>query len=509
MSLKQFKKPTKTLSKNSGRGLKVAVAARGEIAVRVLTACQELGLKAVLLYSEADEGSLAWRISEERVCIGPADPRQSYLNVSALVQGALKSKASHLHPGYGFLSESFELARACEKAGVIFTGPSPEHLKLFGDKTRAKAHALKCGLKVVPSKTLPSTDTPKQSLKKAGGLGFPVIVKSAYGGGGRGQRVVVEESRWEGALAAARRESLSACGSEDVFVERYLPSPRHIEVQVFGENSGTLHYLYERDCSLQRRRQKIVEEAPAVLSPALRRQIQQGVLELMKTVSYRQAGTVEFLLQDGEVYFMEVNPRLQVEHTVTEMVLGVDLVKAQLLSAVGGEPFAGCGDLKPRGHSMECRLYAEDMTTGLPTGGGTLTECVLPQGHGLRFDMGVSRGDSISSFYDPLIGKLIVHDQNRTRALAKMKQALKNTLLFGIRTNVSFLQDLLEQEACQEGNLSTSFVEERFLKTWREKDPFTQVPQQVIQQIVKALSPLKQTPSPSSQGVFNPWRFFK
>ena len=440
---------------------KIAIPNRGEIAVRIITACQEMGIKTVLLYSAADRNSKATRISNEKICIGPAEPLKSYLNIKAIITAALSVQADAIHPGYGFLSESSQLASACKNNGLIFIGPSTNQLELFGDKALTRQKAQAYGIPVLPANL-------KCQLRCAQAIGFPVIIKAAHGGGGRGLRVVHLEKDWNESLAAAKREVKNAFGSEEIFIEKYLPAAQHIEVQVFADASGEVHYLFDRNCSIQRNHQKIIEEAPAESVPlTIRQKMKKAALDLMCSVGYQQAGTVEFLYQEDKFYFMEVNPRLQVECPVTEMILGVDLVKAQILTAAGHFPFIN-KSLKPKGHSIQCRIYAEDMQKQVPTF-GCLGSCVFPYGAGRRVDIGFESGDEISEFYDSMIGKIIVWDENRIRALKRMKIALSETIIFGVKTNVSFLQDLLSHHQFVASQINTRFVQEVFLKSWQEK----------------------------------------
>ena len=472
---------------------KIAIANRGEIAVRLISTCLEMGKTPVLLYSSADKNSLAYRLSPEKICIGSAEPQKSYLNVSAVVEGALKAKAEAIHPGYGFLSENPAFALACEKHNIVFIGPSASALKVFGDKVKARKLAIKCGLPVLPAITLPIeaegpwplfshvVDLLAQNLNKhkvstsEQGLPFvpadsAVIIKAIGGGGGRGLRVVHSEKEWEGALQSAQREAKLAFGSSGVFVEKYLPLDRHIEVQVFVSAKGEAVYLFDRDCSIQRKHQKIIEEAPACLPSSVRKEMAEASLALLSSVGYRQAGTVEFLYQGGKFYFMEVNPRIQVECPVTEMILGVDLIKAQILTAEGREPFFQ-KSFEPRGHSLQCRIYAEDMIQQVPVV-GQLGSCYFPHGVYRRFDMGYESKDYVPSFYDSMLGKLIVHGENRAEARQKMQQALRDTLIFGLKTNLSFLQSVISHQKFIKGDVHTRFVEEELLpQITGETDP--------------------------------------
>ena len=479
---------------------KVAIANRSEIAVRLLMACREMNLKSVLLHSSADENTKAVRMSNEHITIGPPEPKDSYLNIEAVIEGALSAGADALHPGYGFLSENPNLAKACRDAGIIFIGPSVECLKLFGNKLLARKKAVQCGIPVLPAYEL---DLSKDSaLKEANKIGFPVIVKSVHGGGGRGLRLVSSANQLTEALSTSQRETQTAFGSSKIFIEKYLPSARHVEVQIFGDSSGHIHYLFDRDCSLQRKHQKIIEEAPAhSLSPALCKAMKEAAISLAKSVSYQQAGTMEFLVDGENFYFMEANPRLQVECPVTEMILGVDLVKAQLLNAQGQMPFSQ-RNFEPRGHSLQCRIYAEDSKKQVPVF-GKLGDCLFPHGIHRRFDMGFESEDEISGFYDSMLGKVIVWEENRTRALEKMKHTLKETVIFGLKTNISFLQDLLSDLVVVEGKAHTTFVEDNFLKSWTSTNylPKPEVLSAIRQNF--ASSPLV-----SNQSNLNPWKFF-
>ena len=486
---------------------KIAIANRGEIAVRLLSTCEEMGLEAVLLYSSVDENSLACRMSQEKICIGPADPLKSYLNISAVIEGALSAGAQTLHPGYGFLSESSELAKACENNGVSFIGPSVKCLDLFGDKVLARKQAQKCGLPVVPG--FSSTDSFEllQFTKK---LEFPVMIKSAKGGGGRGLRIVHSEDEWNESFASASREAKQACGSHEIFVEKYLSSARHIEIQVFADCAGQVHYLFDRDCSVQRKHQKIIEEAPAShLSKAIRQEMASAAIKLLQSMNYRQAGTVEFLYHDKKFYFMEVNPRLQVECPVTELILGIDLVKAQILTTQGFPAFVSKNlPIEPRGYSIQCRIYAEDIQRGIPVC-GSLGTCYFPHGPGRRFDIGYETGDEVSGFYDSMIGKIIVWAEDRISAIQKMKWTLKNTVIFGLKTNINFLLDFMDHEKFIEGKIDTGFVEREFLKSWKEPSPDL-LDSKMLEQVRNAFksSSVRDSRQMKSENkkFFNPWK---
>ena len=488
---------------------KIAIPNRGEIAARLISTCQEMGITPVLLYSSTDQNSKAFRMCSEKVCIGPAEAKQSYLNVPAVIEGALSVGAEAVHPGYGFLSEKGELAKACHKNDLVFIGPPIDSLEIFGDKALARKQAIKCGISVLPAYTSP-VKTPEESSNKllieASKIGFPVMIKSIHGGGGRGLRIVSSKEEWPEAFHAAKRETKMAFGSSEIFIEKYLPFARHIEVQIFADASGQVFHLFDRDCSIQRKQQKIIEEAPALLPKFTQQEMQSAAIALLQSVGYLQAGTVEFLYQDNKFYFMEVNPRIQVECPVTEMILGIDLIRAQILTAKGLSPFIQ-KTFTPRGHSIQCRIYAENMQKQVPDF-GTLGTCEFPQGVNRRFDMGYESGDEVPGFYDAMLGKCIVWEENRLRAMEKMKKALSETLIFGLKTNLSFLQDVISHEMFRKGKVSTRFVEEIFLPSWKEED-INSLPPEVISTLIKKLSFQKKTSySNEKEKHFNPWTYF-
>lgn len=440
---------------------KIAIANRGEVAVRIIRACQELGLETVLLHSSADVKTIAYRLADEVVCIGEAASSASYLNINANVEGALSAGADAIHPGFGFLSENADFAEAVEAAGMKFIGPSAKNIRLFGDKISAKAHVEKSGGPIIPGYQ-EDDQSIERLTKECERIGYPVICKATAGGGGRGLKVIRNSQEAKALIESAQRESQSAFGSSRVFLEKYLDHAKHIEVQIFGDVSGRVTSLYERECSVQRRHQKIIEEA---LSPSLneelRAQISQTARNLAESAGYQNAGTVEFLLQDGQFYFMEMNTRLQVEHPVTEMVMGVDLVKAQILTAMNS-PLPWSKDLTPRGHAIECRLYAEDpFQNGIPST-GRLLALEWPQAAGRRFEVGFEAGDEITSHYDSMFAKAIVWDETRLRAIQKMKRTLQDTIVFGVRTNIPLLQEILSHPEFVEGKMTTRFFETHF-----------------------------------------------
>lgn len=439
---------------------KVAVANRGEVAVRILRACQELGLKTVLLHSEPDENSIAYRLADETYCLGAGPSSESYLNQDRHLEALKETGAKYLHPGFGFLSENGEFAQRVQNAGVVFIGPRPETILQMGDKVAAK--------KLIEAARVPSVpgyNGEEQSVdrlvQEAEKIGYPVIAKAAAGGGGRGMKILRDRDSSRELIESAQREAQSAFGSSVVFLEKYLDRAKHIEFQIFGDGQGEAVHLGERDCSVQRRHQKIIEEAPAPsLSPELREAMGQAACALAKACKYRGAGTVEFLVQDDSFYFLEMNTRLQVEHPVTELVYGVDLVKSQILLAMG--EFELWQNLKPRGHAIECRIYAEDSQKGGMPSTGRLGTVRWPEGPGRRFDAGFEKGDEITSYYDSMIAKVIVWDESRTRALQKIRRTLKDCIVFGVKTNFDFLELILSHSEFSDGTFNTQFLPKHF-----------------------------------------------
>lgn len=438
----------------------VLVANRGEIAVRVIAACRKLGLRAVAVYSEADADALHARLADVAFCIGPAAPSASYLNAEALIEAAVRSGAEAVHPGYGFLSEDPAFAERCIAAGLIWVGPPPAAMRLLGDKANAKALAERCGVPVLPGYHGAAQDD--ETLRCAAErLGFPLLIKAAAGGGGRGMRLVRAADELVEALEAARREAVAAFGDGRLLLERYVERPRHVEVQVLGDDHGEVVYLGERDCSLQRRHQKVIEEAPAPgLSDGQRRVLGEAAVTLARAAGYRNAGTVEFLLDgEGRFYLLEVNTRLQVEHPVTEMVTGLDLVELQLRVANGERlPFAQ-HEVVVRGHAIECRLYAEDPERGFLPSSGRVARLALPQTlPNVRVDAGVEEGSEVPPYYDPLLAKIIVHGATRHRALEQMAEALAGVRVEGVRTNLELLRRAVGSTAFEQADLHTGLL---------------------------------------------------
>ena len=441
---------------------RLAIANRGEVAVRIILACRELGIETVLLHSEADVATRAYRMADRRACVGPALAAESYLHVQRCVDGALSAGAQAVHPGFGFLSENADFAQACGDAGLVFVGPRPETIRLLGDKISAKRLIQAAKVPTVPG-YMGEDQSLERLIGEADRIGFPVIVKAAAGGGGRGMKVLRARSDAEELIPSAQREAQSAFGSAAVFLEKYLDRAKHIEFQVFGDRSGRCVHLFDRECTVQRRHQKIVEEALSPsLSPGLREAMAAAATSLAAEAGYVGAGTVEFLLQDGAFYFLEMNTRLQVEHPVTELVLGVDLVKAQILTAAGTFAIWEQAKLIPRGHSIECRLYAEDpYDRGLPSC-GVLGATSWPEGPGRRFDVGFDPGDEITPYYDPMIAKLIVWDETRPRAIRKMLRVLDDAAVFGVKVNIPYLKAIVAHPEFVDGSMTTQFIQRHF-----------------------------------------------
>jgi acetyl-CoA carboxylase biotin carboxylase subunit len=441
---------------------KILIANRGEVALRIIYACRELGIKTVAVYSEADENQLHVKFADEDVCIGPPRSADSYLNVPAVISAAEITGADAIHPGYGFLSESAYLAEVCEACHIKFIGPDPQVIRLMGDKARARRVMKKAGVPILPGSDGP-IDNEERALKLAKEIGFPVIVKATAGGGGRGMRIVRAPAELSHAVKTAQREAEAAFGVGDVYIEKYIESPRHIEFQVLGDHHGAVVHLGERECSIQRRHQKLVEESPSpALSEKMRRKMGQIVIDAAKAVQYTNAGTFEFLMDpEGRFYFMEANTRLQVEHPVTEMVTGIDIVKAQIRIAAGERLGFKQSDVVFTGHSIECRINAEDPETFVPSP-GLIHVFSVPGGPGVRVETFAHSDCTISPYYDSMIAKLIVHGRDRAEAIARMKRTLEMTTIEGIKTTIPLHLRILADPEFVAGKLSTSFME-RFL----------------------------------------------
>ncbi|MCG3174515.1 MAG: Acetyl-/propionyl-coenzyme A carboxylase alpha chain [Myxococcota bacterium] len=446
---------------------KMLIANRGEIAVRVARAARESGMRTVAVYSGADKGAPHVRVADEAVYIGAAPPRESYLNIEKLVNAAKASGCDCVHPGYGFLSENEDFAQAVKDAGIKFIGPEPEVIRRLGSKTGARAAVRDHGVPLIPGFDDISA-SPEALAAAAREIGLPVMIKAASGGGGKGMRVVRDPAELPPAIEAARREAQNAFADGAVYVEKFIDHPRHVEIQILADEHGSTVHLFERECSIQRRHQKIVEETPSVaLTPALRKAMGDAAVRAAQAVGYTNAGTVEFILgPDGGFYFLEVNTRLQVEHPITEMVTGVDLVKAQIRIANGEKLWFGQDDLAQRGHAIECRLYAEDPENGfLPTPGDVLL-WEEPRGFGVRMDAGVVTGMKIPVDYDPILAKLVCWGQDRNEALARMAAALRQTVILGTRTNLQFLHAVVTHPAFVAGETHTGFIPQH-LPNWK------------------------------------------
>ncbi|HEX4045989.1 MAG TPA: acetyl-CoA carboxylase biotin carboxylase subunit, partial [Gammaproteobacteria bacterium] len=438
---------------------KVLIANRGEIALRILRACKVLGIKTVAAHSTVDENLLHVRLAEESVCIGPPPAAQSYLNIPAIISAAEITDAVAIHPGYGFLSENADFAEQVEKSGFIFIGPNPETIRQMGDKVAAIKLMKHIGIPCVPGSDGPIEDNDAETVKLARAIGYPVIIKAAGGGGGRGMRVVHTESHLLNAITLTRSEAKAAFNNDKVYIEKYLQNPRHIEIQVLGDGHGNAIYLGERDCSIQRRHQKIIEEAPAPgITPAQRAEIGELCAQACRDMRYRGAGTMEFLYEDGKFYFIEMNTRIQVEHPVTELITGVDLVVEQLRIAAGEKMTLTQQDIKIRGHAIECRINAEDPRTFVPSP-GTVTYFHAPGGPGIRVDSHIYGSYKVPPNYDSLIAKVIAFGDTRELALNRMRSALDETVIEGIRTNIPLHQDILRGNSFQKGLINIHYLE--------------------------------------------------
>jgi acetyl-CoA carboxylase biotin carboxylase subunit len=448
---------------------KILIANRGEIAVRIIHACREMEIPACVVYSEADRESLHVHLADEAVCIGPPSPLESYLNVDAVVAAAKETGCDAVHPGYGFLAENASFSERCTAEGLTFIGPSAEAIRSMGDKVKSRKMMKAAGVPVVPG-TTGGIDDFDRILEDAAGIPLPLFVKAAAGGGGKGMRLVTDRDTLKATLESATREAASAFGDGTVYVEKCVEQPRHIEFQVLADNAGNTVHLFERECSIQRRHQKLVEETPAgVLTPKIRAKMGKAAVDAARAVDYRGAGTVEFLFdRDGSFYFLEMNTRIQVEHPVTEFTTGVDLVKWQIRIAGGEDIGFRQEDLRQRGHSIECRIYAEDAENNFMPSSGRITYLKEPWGPGVRNDSGIYPGCEVSTFYDPILAKLVVYDENRELARKKMLTALENYVILGIRTSISYLRDLLSHEAFIEGDTYTDFIP-KHMADWKDE----------------------------------------
>jgi acetyl-CoA carboxylase biotin carboxylase subunit len=439
---------------------KILIANRGEIAVRLIRACRDLNISPIAVYSEADAGSLHVRMADEAFCIGPPPSAESYLNIPKIVNVANRANAEAIHPGYGFLAENAAFARKVTEAGLVFIGPTAEAMEIMGSKTNARRAAIKAGAPVVPGTTGALKDL-ESARVTAAQLGYPVMLKAAAGGGGKGMRQVAAESELQSALEAAQSEAASAFGNSEVYLEKVVENPRHIEIQIFADQHGNFVHLGERECSIQRRHQKVIEECPSPINDAgLRQRMGEAAIKIAKAVDYVGAGTVEFLYSDKtrEFYFLEMNTRLQVEHPVTELVTGFDLVREQVNVAAGGKLSFAQDDVRWHGHAIECRVYAEDPENNFLPSPGRISFLRVPAGPGIRDDSGVTEGDEVSIYYDPMISKLAAWGRTRTEAIDRMRRALDEYAVGGIKTTLPFFREIVRDEEFIAGRLDTGFI---------------------------------------------------
>ncbi len=437
---------------------KILIANRGEIALRILRACREMGIRTVAVHSTADAEAMHVRLADESVCIGPPSGTDSYLNKAAVISAAMVTHADAIHPGYGFLSENADFAEMIEEHGITFIGPTPDHIRVMGDKVAAKIAAKESGIPVVPGSD-GAVETAEQAAKVSAEIGYPVLIKAAAGGGGRGMKVAESAETVEEAFRLASTEAKAAFGNGEVYIEKYLANPRHIEIQVLADSHGNVVHLGERDCSLQRKHQKVLEECPSpALNASERKRIGDTVCDAMRKLGYRNAGTVEFLYENGEFYFIEMNTRLQVEHPITEMVTGVDLVREQIRIANGAELDFGQDDITISGHAMECRINAEDPVTFRPSP-GKVKGYHMPGGLGVRVDSGLFAGASIPPYYDSMIAKLIVHGRSRNECLMRLRRALSEYVIEGITTTIPLHEKLINAGDFIDGSYDIRWLE--------------------------------------------------
>ena len=442
---------------------KILIANRGEIAVRIIRACREMGIKTVAVYSKAEKEALHTQLADEAVCIGPAQSSASYLNMESILSAAVTSGAQAIHPGFGFLSENSKFARMCEKCGIVFIGPSPETMDEMGNKSQARALMEQAGVPIVPG-TKEAVHTAEKALEEARKIGFPVMIKAALGGGEKGMRVSYGEADFEENFRMAQLESVKGFGDDSMYLEKFVEHPKHIEFQILADRYGNVVQLGERDCSIQRHHQKMIEESPCVsLSPTLRRQMGEEAVKAAKAAGYENAGTVEFLLDhEGHFYFCEMNTRIQVEHPVTEMVCGVDLVKEQISIAAGNPLSIRQEDVVLQGYALECRINAEDPAKNFCPCPGKLGGVHLPGGFGVRIDTAVYSGSEVLPFYDSMLAKIIVHDKTREGAIDKMRSTLGELILEGVTTNLDFQYELLGNADFRNGIFDTGFLETHY-----------------------------------------------
>lgn len=442
---------------------KILIANRGEIAVRIIRACREMGIRTVAVYSEADKDCLHTLLADEAICIGPAPSSQSYLNMERILSATVAMKADAIHPGFGFLSENARFAKLCQQCNITFIGPSAEIINRMGNKSEARNTMMQAGVPVVPGSKEP-VYTAEDGLAMAKEIGFPVMIKASSGGGGKGMRISRSEEDFTEHFNAAQLESVKGFFDDTMYIEKYIEKPRHVEFQIMGDKFGHVVHLGERDCSIQRRHQKVMEESPCeVISPELRKKMGEVAVKAAKAVNYENAGTIEFLLdKDKNFYFMEMNTRIQVEHPVTEMVSGIDLIKEQIRVAAGEPLSVSQEDIQIKGHAIECRINAENPKKHFMPCPGRITNVHIPGGNGVRVDTHIYNDYKVPANYDSMLMKLIVYDKDRASAIAKMRSALGEVIIEGIETNIDFQYEILENEAFQKGDTDTGFIEKYF-----------------------------------------------
>lgn len=442
---------------------KILIANRGEIAVRIIRACREMGIRTVAVYSEADKDCLHTLLADEAICIGPAPSSQSYLNMERILSATVAMKADAIHPGFGFLSENARFAKLCQQCNITFIGPSAEIINRMGNKSEARNTMMQAGVPVVPGSKEP-VYTAEDGLAMAKEIGFPVMIKASSGGGGKGMRISRSEEDFTEHFNAAQLESVKGFSDDTMYIEKYIEKPRHVEFQIMGDKFGHVVHLGERDCSIQRRHQKVMEESPCeVISPELRKKMGEVSVKAAKAVNYENAGTIEFLLdKDKNFYFMEMNTRIQVEHPVTEMVSGIDLIKEQIRVAAGEPLSVSQEDIQIKGHAIECRINAENPKKHFMPCPGRITNVHIPGGNGVRVDTHIYNDYKVPANYDSMLMKLIVYDKDRASAIAKMRSALGEVIIEGIETNIDFQYEILENEAFQKGDTDTGFIEKYF-----------------------------------------------
>ena len=442
---------------------KILIANRGEIAVRIIRACREMGIRTVAVYSEADKDCLHTLLADEAICIGPAPSSQSYLNMERILSATVAMKADAIHPGFGFLSENARFAKLCQQCNITFIGPSAEIINRMGNKSEARNTMMQAGVPVVPGSKEP-VYTAEDGLVMAKEIGFPVMIKASSGGGGKGMRISRSEEDFTEHFNAAQLESVKGFSDDTMYIEKYIEKPRHVEFQIMGDKFGHVVHLGERDCSIQRRHQKVMEESPCeVISPELRKKMGEVAVKAAKAGNYENAGTIEFLLdKDKNFYFMEMNTRIQVEHPVTEMVSGIDLIKEQIRVAAGEPLSVSQEDIQIKGHAIECRINAENPKKHFMPCPGRITNVHIPGGNGVRVDTHIYNDYKVPANYDSMLMKLIVYDKDRASAIAKMRSALGEVIIEGIETNIDFQYEILENEAFQKGDTDTGFIEKYF-----------------------------------------------